>query len=159
MDAFLHSLGWVHFWVIFATIMLIVEVFTTGFWALPFSVAAYVTALFAGLEAPFYIQLGIFVFGSAVCVFSMQWAYRKYIKKSKDDELKTGVDRLIGQTAWVVKPIKGEFQRGEVKVGGEIWSAIGANDEELAEGGKVVVRKVDGAKLVVSLPEENEGLS
>ncbi len=154
MDAFLHSLSWVHFWVVFGVAMLIVEVFTVGFWALPFSISSFLTALFAALGAPFYVQLGVFVFGSAVSVFSMQWVYRKYLKKSKDQELKTGVDRLIGQAAWVVSPIRGDFQRGEVKVGGETWTAVSESEEELAEGCKVIVRKVDGAKLVVAAPEE-----
>ena len=60
---------------------------------------------------------------------------------------KSGVDRLIGRTALVVKPI-GKFERGRVKIDAVIWRA--SADEDIEEGVEVTIDGVYGSTLIVS---------
>jgi membrane protein implicated in regulation of membrane protease activity len=60
----------------------------------------------------------------------------------------SGVDALIGSTGVVEKAVS-KNQKGEVKVSGEIWSALHDEEGELAYGEEVIVKRVDGITLVV----------
>ena len=148
MESFFSSFTWSHFWIILGVVLIVIEIVTVGFWALPLGLAALCTAMIAALGAEFYVQLGMFFLFSAIFVFSMQWFYRKYIRKSGKN-IKTNISRMLGQKAMVVKAIKGEMERGEVKIGGETWSAVANDDVEFKVGDTVVVARVDGAKVLV----------
>lgn len=60
---------------------------------------------------------------------------------------KSGVDRLIGRTALVVKPIS-KYERGRVKIDAVVWRA--SADEEIEEGIEVAIDGVHGSTLIVS---------
>ena len=56
---------------------------------------------------------------------------------------------MIGEKAMVVKPIQ-PFSIGQVKVNGQIWSAVGKTPETSIEQGKEVkIHAIEGVKLVV----------
>lgn len=60
---------------------------------------------------------------------------------------KSGVDRLIGRTALVVKPIS-KYERGRVKIDAILWRA--SADEDIEEGIEVAIDGVRGSTLIVS---------
>ena len=60
---------------------------------------------------------------------------------------KSGVDRLIGRTALVVKPIS-KYERGRVKIDAIVWRA--SADEGIEEGVEVTIDGVHGSTLIVS---------
>ncbi len=73
---------------------------------------------------------------------------RGYLKRwMQVRETKSGVDRLIGRTAIVVKPIA-RYERGRVKIDAVVWRA--SADEEIEEGIEVVIDGVRGSTLLVS---------
>jgi membrane protein implicated in regulation of membrane protease activity len=76
------------------------------------------------------------------------------VKKFKMGKEKTNVDSLVGKHALVVKNI-GEFEKGEVKISGQIWSAISENNSEIAEGTKCEVLRIEGVRLIVRPLEES----
>ena len=55
----------------------------------------------------------------------------------------------------VIKEINSTEDVGQVKVAGELWSAITLNDEKIKINEIVEVTKVDGVKLVVTKINEN----
>jgi membrane protein implicated in regulation of membrane protease activity len=69
----------------------------------------------------------------------------KYLKKN---ESKTNVDALIGMIATVTKEILPD-ERGEVKIKGQYWLAVSANNDIIELGSKVSILAIEGAKLIV----------
>ena len=70
---------------------------------------------------------------------------RKYLAPSP---IKTGMDAVIGSKALVISTVDGNG--GQVKIGGEVWSAIGVDGHRpLPPGTPVTVVEVRGATAVV----------
>ena len=67
--------------------------------------------------------------------------------------IRTGVDAMQGRIGVVVRPIA-ELQPGQVKVGGETWTARSFYDgESIPEGARIEVVRVEGVTaLVISAP-------
>jgi membrane protein implicated in regulation of membrane protease activity len=63
--------------------------------------------------------------------------------------IRTGTAALIGADAVVLERVDGH--RGQVKIGGEIWSARSYDGEEILEPGqRVQVMQIQGATALVS---------
>jgi membrane protein implicated in regulation of membrane protease activity len=85
------------------------------------------------------------------------------IKKLKIGREKTNVDSLAGKHALVIKKIT-EFEKGEVKLNGQIWTAHSDDGSTIAEGTKCEVVRIEGVQAVVKpiVPQsniENDGAS
>ena len=62
--------------------------------------------------------------------------------------IRTGIDAMIGSKATVISTV--DASGGQVKIGGEIWSALGVDgDRPLPPGTPVTVVEVRGASAVV----------
>jgi len=136
-------------WVIFTIIFTIIEVFTFGLTTVWFAIAAFIMVFVSFLPIAFVYQFIIFLVISAVLlVFTRPIA----VKKFKTGRIKTNVDSLAGKHALVTKQI-GEFDKGEVKIDGQIWSARSEDNSVIGEGTKCEVLRVEGVHAVVrSLP-------
>ena len=108
------------------------------------AVAAGVTALIT--PTLWWLQLIVFAVVSVGLVFGLRPALkRKYLAPSP---IKTGMDAVIGSKAVVISTVDG--QGGQVKIGGEVWSAIGVDGHRpLPPGTTVTVVEVRGATAVV----------
>ncbi len=74
---------------------------------------------------------------------------RPFAKKAMQGEIvKTNLDRLVGKKAVVTKVIIDD-NRGEVRVDGSIWMAVSLYGATIEEGKTVVIRAIEGAKLLV----------
>ena len=78
------------------------------------------------------------------------------IQKAKESFKKfdvepTNLDRVVGKTGEVIKKIDSN-QYGEVKIFGNIWTAV--SDEVIDVGCAVKVLSIDGVKLVVEKKED-----
>jgi membrane protein implicated in regulation of membrane protease activity len=108
------------------------------------ALAGGITALIApGL---WWLQLIVFAAVSVALVTGLRPALkRKYLAPSP---IKTGMDAVIGSKAVVISTVDG--QGGQVKIGGEVWSAIGVDGHRpLPPGTPVTVVEVRGATAVV----------
>ena len=129
--------------VFFALIELYTYSLTTVWLALAALVMVFLSLLLESLSMP--AQLLIFLAISAVLlIFTRPLA----IKKFKMGKTKTNVDSLVGLQAPVTKAIT-EFEKGEVKIKGQVWSAVSDDGSEITEGSKCEVLRVEGVKLVV----------
>ena len=73
-----------------------------------------------------------------------------FVEKLKTGSEKTNVDALIGTKGIVVQPIR-PFAVGQVKVNGQVWSAVGKTPEtDIEQGREVKVHAIEGIKVVVT---------
>ena len=73
---------------------------------------------------------------------------------NKKETVKTNVYSIIGKTGIVTNEINSIENLGQVKIDGEIWSAIGENNSAIAEGTEVEIKEIKGVKAVV-VPKKN----
>lgn len=137
------SVRWI--WVALVIGFALIEVFTLGLTTIWFAIAALVMVFLSFLEIPLSFQILIFLSISAVLlIFTRPLA----VKKFKVGKEKTNIDSLIGKHALVTKKI-GEFEKGEVKLNGQIWSARADNNSEINEGIKCEVIRIEGVQAIV----------
>ena len=129
--------------VLFALIELQTYSLTTVWLAIAALVMVFLSLLLENLSMP--AQLLIFLVISAVLlVFTRPLAIRKF----KMGKTKTNAESLVGKQAPVVKTI-GEFEKGEIKISGQVWSAVSDDGSEIAEGSICEIVRIEGVKLVV----------
>jgi membrane protein implicated in regulation of membrane protease activity len=149
----LWSFGYISIWWIWVALVIIfslIEIFTLGLVTVWFALAALVMVFLSFLKIPLAIQILIFLIISAVLlIFTRPLA----VKKFKVGRVKTNVDSLVGKHALVTKKI-GEFERGEAKVNGLVWTARSEKNIEIAEGTKCEILRIEGVQLIVQPLEE-----
>jgi len=132
-------------WLGVTILMAVIEGFTLGLTTIWFAIAALIMIFISFLQIPLVFQVMIFLAISAVLlIFTRPIA----IKKFKVGKEKTNVDSLIGQPALVLKQIT-EFDRGEVKIKGQIWSAKTEDGSTINEGIKCEVIRIEGVQVIV----------
>jgi membrane protein implicated in regulation of membrane protease activity len=137
------SIRWI--WVAVVILCALVEICTFGLTTVWFALAALVMVFLSLLNISLPVQILIFLaISSALLLFTRPLA----IKKLKVGREKTNVDSLVGRHALVTKKI-GEFEKGEVKLGAQIWSAQSEDNGEIAEGVKCEVMRIEGARVIV----------
>jgi membrane protein implicated in regulation of membrane protease activity len=137
-------------WVALVIIFALVEVFTLGLTTVWFAIAALVMVFLSFLNLPLTAQGLIFL---AIAALLLIFTRPVAVKKLKMGKEKTNVDSLIGKHALVVKTI-GEFERGEAKINGQIWSARSEDNAEITEGSKCEILRIEGVQLIVRPMEE-----
>jgi len=131
--------------------MAIIEGITLGLTTIWFAIAALIMIFVSFLPIPLVFQVLIFLAISAVLLF---YTRPLAIKKFKTGKEKTNVDSLVGKSALVIKQIT-EFDRGEVKLNGQIWSAKSENGCTLDEGTKCEVVRIEGVQAIVRILDES----
>jgi membrane protein implicated in regulation of membrane protease activity len=141
-----------YIWLIIGALLIIAEIFTTGFVLLSFGIGALVAALLAwtGLVG-LPLQIAAFLAVSiSLTVASRTIFERFFMRGSPGRELKMGLDTLPGRMGVVVESSKGVMQEGAVRVFASTWRAFPAEGEEpLLEGEQVQIERVEGASVYV----------
>jgi len=139
-------------WVILGVILIVAEVFTTGFVLLWFGVGALAAALagYMGVDS-LAVQFLIFAVVSIGLTAASRTIFVNYFSREKQgDSLRSGVDALPGKVGTVVSSSKGAMNEGAVKVFGSTWTAYPAPGEEPLEAGeRVQVESIQGASIYV----------
>jgi membrane protein implicated in regulation of membrane protease activity len=93
-----------------------------------------------------WLQLIVFALTSVALVLGLRpMLLRKYYGPSK---IRTGIEAIIGSKATVVSTVDAEG--GQVKIGGEVWSAVILDGHRaMPPGTSVTVVEVRGATAVV----------
>lgn len=142
----------VYFWVSLIVVFLIIEALTTQLVTIWFAVGAGGALVAQLLHAPEWVQWIIFIAVSGVLLL----ATRPIAKRMKKKVQPTNVDALIGKTAIVSEAIDNTAGKGQVKVGGNVWSARSLDGSKIREGEEAVVRTVEGVKLIVEAAAKTE---
>jgi len=139
-------------WFILGAILIVAEIFTSGFVLLWFGIGALVAALagFIGIDS-LIIQFLIFATISISLTAASRTIFINYFSREKTGQsLRSGVDALPGKIGTVVSSSKGALQEGAVKVFGSTWTAYPAPGEPPLEAGeRVCVESVEGASIYV----------
>ena len=139
-------------WCILGAILIVAEVFTSGFVLLWFGIGALAAAL-AGILgiSNLGIQFLIFAFVSVGLTAASRTIFVNYFSREKTgDSLRTGVDSLPGKIGTVVSSSRGAMQEGAVKVFGSTWTAYPAEGESPLEAGeRVQVESIEGSSIYV----------
>jgi inner membrane protein len=136
-------------WLIIAALFLAGEVLTTGFFLLWFGVGAIVAALLAllGINGLAF-QIVAFLTVSILLVIASRTIFERFLGLGRN--LKTGVEKMIGEVGTVVEPSQGERSEAAVKVYGSVWTAFPCEGEDpLTAGETVRVDRVDGNVIYV----------
>ncbi len=152
----MNNLFWI-LWCVLGAILIVAEIFTSGFVLLWFGIGA-LAAAFAGMIGidNLLIQFLIFAGVSSGLTAASRTIFVNYFSREKTgDSLRTGVDSLPGKIGTVVSSSKGALQEGAVKVFGSTWTAYPAPGESPLEAGeRVCVESVQGASIYVRRIEE-----
>src|SRR2546422_5210398 len=145
------NLIWI-LWFVLGLVLIVAEVFTSGFVLLWFGIGALAAAL-AGIVGIHSLGLQFLIFAavSSGLTAASRTIFVNYFSREKTgDSLRTGVDSLPGKIGTVVSSSCGALNEGAVKVFGSTWTAYPADgDEPLEAGERVRIEKMEGASLYV----------
>jgi membrane protein implicated in regulation of membrane protease activity len=141
---------WRWMWTIFALVMGVGEIFTAGFFLLPFAIGASAAAILSWAGGPIVAQWLVF-FG--VSVFSLAYLRRFITRQDESDQPKVGANRWVGSEGVVLEDIDPASGAGMVKIESEEWRATGP--QPIPAGQRISVVEVRGARLVVEPIENN----
>ena len=137
-------------WLAVAILCLIVEGLTAGLATIWFAGGAFIALVFALFDTGLGLQVAVFLIASVVLLVSTR---KIFVDKLKTGAEKTNADALIGQEALVTAEIA-PFVPGQVKVKGQIWTAVCRDSGiTVAAGTLVQVIAIEGVKLIVSPSE------
>lgn len=135
------------FWLIAAGIFFIIEIATVGFLVFWFGIGAIIAMVVSLFIPNVYIQAIVFIVSSTLLIFFTKPFVNKFVNKGKT--MTTNAYSIIGRTGIVTKEINDLKCTGQVKIGGETWSAKTLSEETIPENTEIEVVKIDGVKAIV----------
>lgn len=135
------------FWAIAGLAFLIIELLTVSFVFVFLSVGAIVTALtsWIGLTTGLNSQLLCFAVVSIVSMLAFRRSARRWFNGRKQGE---GYVEYIGDRAKVTLTIPANGE-GRISYRGAEWIARSGTGQTIGEGASVVIRQLDGIRLIV----------
>ncbi len=144
-------LAW-QIWLVLGVLFAIGEIATSGFFLLWFAVGAAVSAVAAALGLGLLEQIVVFLAVSGVLVVFTRPVVHRLVEKRRPAYL-TNVSALVGKVGTVVRKVDPLEVTGQVKVQGEVWTAV-TSGASIPKGALVTVERVDGVKLHVKPVED-----
>jgi membrane protein implicated in regulation of membrane protease activity len=133
-------------WALVAVALAVGEVLTLTFFLGAVALAAALAGLLALAGAGIAVQLIVFIVGAGASVLLVRPIARRHLRTPA--ALRTGTAALVGARAVVLERV--DADGGQVKIGGEVWSARAFFEDQVIEpGGRVEVAKIDGATALV----------
>ena len=134
-------------WSIVAAALAVGEIFTLSFFLGPIALAAALAAIVGAVGAPIELQVAVFIGASAASLLVLRPVARRHLRTPA--ALRSGTAALVGQRVVVLQRVDAES--GQVKIGGEVWTARPFDEDSvLEEGARVEVLKIEGATALVS---------
>lgn len=140
---------WRWLWTLFAIALGIGEIFTAGFFLLPFAIGGAAAAILAWISAPILAQWLVF-FG--VSLFSLAFLRRFIERQDEAEQPRVGANRWVGSEGIVLQGIDPHSGTGMVRILNEEWRATAFG--KIPAGARIVVTDVDGARLRVEQLED-----
>ena len=136
------------FWLIVLVVCVVIELFTMGLTTIWFACGAAVAAIVAiFLPELIPVQAIAFVIVSLIVVLTVRPIAVKYFNK---DRARTNIEGMIGKQGIVIGEIDNLQGCGRITVGGIEWSTRSVSNEvKIPVGSVVIIRAVDGVKLLV----------
>lgn len=135
---------WRWLWTGLAVVMGVGEIFTAGFFLLPFAIGAGAAAVLAWLGVAVLAQWLVF-FG--VSLFALVYLRRFISRQDELDQPSVGANRWVNSKGVVLEAIDPLGSTGLVRIGGEEWRA--SSDTPIPAGAEVLVKAISGSKVMV----------
>ena len=119
-------------WVIAASALAAGEIMTLGFFLGPIAIAAALSAIVAAIGAPVELQVAVFAVASVASLAVIRPVAKRHMRTPA--RLKSGTAALVGTRAVVLERV--DADRGQVKIGGEIWTARAYDEDDVFEPGR-----------------------
>ena len=133
-------------WLLLCALCLVMEMFTVSFLLFFPGVGAFLAFLVSLVSDSGALQISIFVISSTLMIIFIRPIIAKLFKSKT---VATNSSSLIGKTGIVLKDIEGTDVVGQVKVAGEVWSAVCDEKSKFKKDSKIIVNSIEGVKLVV----------
>lgn len=138
------------FWLVLAVVMGVLEASTAQLVSIWFAVGAVGGCVTSLITDKIWIQVVVALVVTVITLIATRPLAKRVINTKKTH---TNSDRNIGKTAIVIADIDNLEAKGQVKVESTVWSAKSADDSVITKDTKVVVKAIEGAKLVVEPTE------
>ena len=135
-------------WLILCGIFLLIEIFNFSFLLIWPGIGSFFAFIASILGASIEIQIAVFAISTTLMILFMKPLVQKLFKNK--DNTKMNNNAMIGKKGIVIKEINTLDETGQVKVAGELWSAITLDNQNIEINEIVKVTKVEGVKLVVT---------
>jgi membrane protein implicated in regulation of membrane protease activity len=133
-------------WVVLAAALAIGEVMTLGFLLGMLALAAVAAGVVAAVGGGLVLQLLVFIVASIASLALIRPVAKRHLRTPAS--IRTGTAALVGTKALVTERV--DDLGGQVKIGGEVWSARAYLDGQVIEpGARVEVAKIEGATALV----------
>lgn len=137
-----------YWWLIAGILLLLIEIFTPGFFAASLGIGAFSAAAVAYFNGSMEWQLLTFSVVSVLSIFLLRPIIKKHLYDT--DDVKTNADALIGRVGTVIKEIEPATNQGRCAIDGDEWQFMLADENQRVKAGKKVrVIKRDSIILTV----------
>ncbi len=134
-------------WIVAAGALAVGEIFTLSFFLGPVALAAVVGAVVALAGGGAALQLIAFTLAAAASLALLRPIAHRHLQMPA--RLRSGSAALVGADATVLERV--DVHGGQVKLGGEVWTARPYDDDVVLEpGSRVQVLQIKGATALVS---------
>ena len=136
------------FWIVIMVIAAIGELLTLAFYSIWFVFGAFFALLAKWLGVSFTGQFYVFIITSAILILMSEFLLKRKFGILKNPH-KTNIDGILGKEAIVTEEINNTEGTGEVEIAGKKWTAISEDGSIIPLRERVIIKKVDGVKLIV----------
>jgi membrane protein implicated in regulation of membrane protease activity len=134
-------------WLIAAGALAVGEMLTTSFFLGPVAIAAVLAAVAALAGVGTALQFVVFAVAAVASLAVIRPIAHRHLVLPAG--LRTGTAALVGTRAVVLQRV--DAHGGQVKIGGEVWSARSYDEDAVLERGeRVHVMEIEGATALVS---------
>lgn len=134
-------------WLIAAGVFFIAEMITVGFLIFWLGIGAILAMIVSLFTNNIIIQTAVFVISSTILIFATKPLVNKFTKNDKN--VSTNVYSIIGKKGLVIEDINIVEGKGQVKIDGEVWSAICNGNSTILAGTEIEVLEIRGVKALV----------
>ena len=138
-------------WLALLIIFAVAEAATVGLTSVWFAIGSLGALVCALAGGNIWLQLGIFIVLSLVCLVALRPLAKKYLNNRVEP---TNADRVIGQEARVTQDIDNIQGTGAVTIGGVTWTARSEHDTPIPAGAMVRVLRIEAVKVMVEKSKE-----
>ncbi|MCD8085853.1 MAG: NfeD family protein [Clostridiales bacterium] len=139
-------------WLVLLVAFSAAEAVTVGLVSLWFAVGSLCALLLSLFIENIWAEIGVFLLVSVATLLLLRPLANRYF--SAKDMKRTNLDLVVGSDGVVLEEIDNLFARGQVKVGGQIWSARSQSGELIPADTVVTVLRIEGVKVFVQ-PKES----
>lgn len=134
------------FWLILIIILSVLEMATTQLVAIWFVLAAIVSLVVSLFCDSFIVQAIVFILATVVFLIITRPFVKRALQFEKED---TNLGRYIGKKAIVSEFIDNDAGTGQINLSGITWSAKSVDGQTLEKGAVVIIKAIEGNKLLV----------